>query len=70
MPSLTATLTCPHERGKDTHGAERVASVAFDEDGGGRQDHLKGAVRENRCDLPAGETDSQDKLRKVLNGLS
>jgi hypothetical protein len=34
MSPLTATLKCPHGDGKHTHGAEAVAEVAFDQDGG------------------------------------
>jgi hypothetical protein len=30
MSPLTAKLKCPHGDGKDTHGAEAVAEVAFD----------------------------------------
>jgi hypothetical protein len=33
MSPLTAKLKCPHGKGKDTHGAEAVAEVAFDQDG-------------------------------------
>ncbi len=33
MSPLTAKLKCPHGTGKDTHGAEAVAEVAFDQDG-------------------------------------
>jgi hypothetical protein len=35
MSPLTAKLKCPHGNGKHTHGAEAVAEVAFDQDGGG-----------------------------------
>jgi hypothetical protein len=35
MSPLTAKLKCPHGNGKDTNGAEAVAEVAFDKDGGG-----------------------------------
>jgi hypothetical protein len=35
MSPLTAKLKCPHGNGKHTYGAEAVAEVAFDEDGGG-----------------------------------
>jgi hypothetical protein len=31
---LTATLKCPHERGKDPHAAEGIVLIASDEDGG------------------------------------
>jgi hypothetical protein len=30
MSPVTAKLKCPHGDGKDTHGAEAVAEVAFD----------------------------------------
>ena len=43
-----------HERGEDTHGAEGGSSVAFDENGGGRKDHLEGGVREGMYRLRAG----------------
>ena len=46
MSPLTAKLKCPHGTGEDTHGAEAVTEVASDEDGGGREDHLKGGSGE------------------------
>lgn len=58
MSPLTATLKCPHGR-ETLNGTEAVASVAHDEDGGGREDHLEGGRGEARCVLPAGETDSE-----------
>ncbi len=41
---------------EDTHGAEEVAEVASDENGSGREDHLEGGKQEDRCVLPAGQT--------------
>jgi hypothetical protein len=57
MSPLTAKLKCPHGNGKDTHGAEAVTEVASNEDGGGREDHLEGGWREDRCVLPSSEAD-------------
>jgi hypothetical protein len=34
MSPLTAKLKCPHGNGKDTHGTEAVAEVAFSQAGG------------------------------------
>jgi len=39
MSPLTAKLKCSHGNGKDTHGAEAVALVAFDQDGRGWEDY-------------------------------
>jgi len=41
MSPITATLKCPHGRGKDTIESEAVAEVASHKDGGGREDYLK-----------------------------
>jgi hypothetical protein len=57
MSPLTAKLKCPHGTGEDTHGAEAVTEVASDEDGGGREDHLKGGRGKDRCVLQAGQAD-------------
>jgi hypothetical protein len=54
MSPLTAELKCPHERGKAFIESEAVTEVASHEDGGGREDHLKGGRGEDRCVLPAG----------------
>ena len=35
-------------------GRERVASVASDDNGRGRQDHLEGGIKEDRCVLKEG----------------
>jgi hypothetical protein len=53
MSPLTAKLKCPHGNGEDTDEAETVTEVAPDEDGGGREDHLEEARREDRCVLAA-----------------
>jgi hypothetical protein len=51
-------LKCPHERtGESTHGAEGIKEVAFNGDGRGKEDHLEGGRREDRCVLPSGEAD-------------
>ncbi len=57
MSPLTAKLKCPHGKGENTHGAEGVKEVASDEDGGGREDHLKGGRGKDRCVLQAGQAD-------------
>jgi len=63
MSPLTAKLKCPHGRGEDTDGAEAVTEMASDEDGGGREDHLKGGKGKDRCVLPAGQTNSKSEVR-------
>jgi hypothetical protein len=57
MSPLTAKLKCPHGNGKDTHGAEAVAEVAFDQDGRGWEDAPKGGRGEDGGILPAYEAD-------------
>ena len=57
MSPLTAQLKCPHGNGEDTHGREAVTEVAFDQDGGGRQDHPEGGGREDGCVLQADKAD-------------
>jgi hypothetical protein len=57
MSPLTVKLKCPHGTGEDTYGAEAVTEVASDEDGGGREDHLKGGSGKDRCVLQAGQAD-------------
>ena len=49
-------LKCPHGNGEDTHGAEGIKEVASNGAGQGRKDHLKGDRGEDRCILPAGQT--------------
>jgi hypothetical protein len=56
MSPITATLKCPHGRGKDFIESKAVAEVASHKDGGGRKDHLEGGRGEDRCVLPTGQT--------------
>ena len=56
MSPITAELKCPHGRGKGLIESEAVTEVASHKDGGGREDHLGGGSQENRCVLPAGQT--------------
>jgi hypothetical protein len=58
MSPITAELKCPHGRGETFIESEEVTEVASHEDGGGREDHLEGGRREDRCVLPAGQTNS------------
>jgi hypothetical protein len=74
MSPLTAKSKCPHATGEDTYGAEAVTEVASDEDGGGREDHLKGGRGKDRCVLPAGQSYSEclrsERSQRGLSWLS
>ena len=61
MSPLTAKVKCPHGRGEDTNESEAVTEVACNGFGGGGQDHLEGGRREDRCLLPAGQTNSKSR---------
>jgi len=55
MSPLTATLKCPHGDRDDTHGAEAVAEVAFDQDGGRDEDDPSGGRGEDEGLLPTSQ---------------
>ena len=55
MSPLTAKLKCPHGDRKDTHGAEAVTEVAFNQDGRGQEDYPEGGRGEDGGVLPASE---------------
>ncbi len=57
MSSLTGKLKYPDGTGEDTHGAEAVAEVAFDQDGRRYEDDPKGGGGEDGGILPACEAD-------------
>ena len=69
MSPLTAKLKCPHGRGKDTNESEAVTEVACNGFGGGREDHLEGGGREDRCTLPAGQTNSKSRQAERGQGF-
>jgi hypothetical protein len=58
MSPITAELKCPHGRGEAFIESGAVTEVASHQDGGGREDHLEGGRGEDRCVLPAGQTNS------------
>ena len=50
-------LKCPRGTGENSHGAEAVTEMVFNEEGGAREDHLEGGLKEDKCILSSNEAD-------------